>query len=667
MDYGVCYYPEHWPESRWPEDARLMRAAGLTLVRLAEFAWAKLEPAAETFDWSWLDRAIDILQAEGHQIVLGTPTATPPAWLCHAHPDILPVDAEGRRRRFGSRRHYCPTSPTYRTHVTRIVTAMAERYGQHPAVTAWQIDNEFGDHNTARCYCDHCAAAFRTWLQARYHTLDTLNTAWGTVFWSQTYSDWSQISPPNLTVTEPNPSHTLDYYRFASDSFVTFQQLQIDILRQHALGRPLTTNLLGPFPDLDYHRLCAALDFVSWDSYPTGYSEVHATALYSPNEPRPAVAYDTGDPYVIGFCHDLTYGLKRAPFWIMEQQCGNINWSQTNTGIRPGTMRLWVWHAALHGADKIVYFRWRATHYAQEQYHSGLRHHDGAAALGYTELASLHADQAALQASTGQAVPAPVALLLDYEDGWALKQQPHGKDFGYLRQLFLYYRVLAWLGVPVAIVSPDSDLTRHKLVVAHTSLMADSERAAHFSNYVRQGGRLLLGVRSGFKTPNSTVTDGRLPGAFRALAGAVVTQWHALPPGIAYPLHSDGPPLTDLSAATWAEALTLNSPDAVAHAHYTAGPFAGSAALTEHRVGAGRCFYLGWYPTLTQATDLLRWLGGAAGIDMPTELLPEGVVVGWRGPTQALLNFTDSPHTVTWQGQVYVVAPRDVTTLPTTK
>jgi hypothetical protein len=261
MQFGVCYYPEHWPEARWAEDARQMRALGLSIVRIAEFAWSRIEPQEGRFAWEWLDRAVATLSAAGLKIVLGTPTAAPPAWLSRGYPDTLPVDEQGRRRNFGSRRHYCPNHPAYRRFSRRIVSLMAAHFAAHPAVVGWQIDNEFGGGGTARCYCEHCADAFRRWLQARYGTLEALNQAWGTVFWSQEYSAWEQIGPPILTGSAANPSHTLDYYRFASDSWVDYQQMQLEALGPHRRADQFAThNGMGLFfTALDYmlHRFDA--------------------------------------------------------------------------------------------------------------------------------------------------------------------------------------------------------------------------------------------------------------------------------------------------------------------------------------------------------------------------------------------------------------------------
>lgn len=670
MKLGVCYYPEHWPQSRWATDAKMMSAGGLSIVRIGEFAWAKMEPAEDELTWDWLDAAIETLAGEGLQIVLGTPTATPPAWLCKAYPDILPVDSQGRRRHFGSRRHYCANSPAYQTHTRRIVTAMAGRYGQHPAVLGWQIDNEFGCHDTARCYCDHCALAFRDWLENKYVTLEALNDAWGTIFWSQTYSKWDEIDPPHLTVTEPNPSHVLDFYRFSSDSVVAYQQLQIDILRELSPDKSLTTNFMGNFPDLNYHDLARPLDFVAWDSYPTGHAEVQSETLYAPTDHRSTFAYDVGDPYITGFCHDLIRGLKPdKPFWIMEQQCGNINWSLYNTGVRPGTTRLWTWHALASGAEAVVYFRWRAVLYAQEQHHSGLLHHDTSPAVGYQDLLALKADRVLMEEISALPVNAHVAIVGDYNDLWAIQLQPHRLNFGYQSHLFVFYRALQRLGIPVTIVGPDADLSLYKLVIAPTVFLSDERLIASLTAFAEHGGDVLIGVRSGFKTLSNRVTDQPLPGPFRELIGGTVTDWHSLPPDVGYDIQSTIPGLGG-QATVWAEALLptpitpqregITMTTGVRVAHYTSGPFASYAALMEKRTGIGRVFYLGWYPTGDQAETLLAYLTHQVGVPRLAELPSNGLIATARGPYIILLNFTDEPLTATIDGQLIPVGPRDV-------
>jgi beta-galactosidase len=661
MKLGVCYYPEHWPRDRWPIDAAMMREAGLTVVRIAEFAWTLMEPAEGQFAWAWLDEAIATLAAAGLEVVLGTPTAAPPAWLTHDYSEVLPVDAQGRTRNSGTRRHYCPTSPTYRRHSERIVRAMAERYGRHPAVVGWQIDNEFGCHDTARCYCDQCAAAFRDWLKRKYGSLEALNEAWGAVFWSQSYGRWEEIRLPNLTPTGANPSHLLDYDRFASETTVSYQQLQVDLLRQYAVGQFITTNTLGNFEDLDCHDLARPLDFIAWDSYPTGYAEFQGEALYLPGKPDATFAYDVGDPYVTGFCHAQARGFKQAPFWVMEQQCGPVNWARFNTIVRPGAVHLWTWHALAEGADAVVYFRWRAVRFAFEQHHSGLLHHDTTPAIGYQELLAMRDERATMAEISKYPVQAEVALLLDYDDLWAIQIQPHREEFSYYRHLFVFYRALTRQGIPADIVSPDADLSRYKLIVAPSAFLADAALAERLAAVAHAGGTVLFGVRSGFKTLSNLVTDQSLPGALRGLVGAAVTDWGSLPPGIGCELVADLPGLTG-PASTWIEALAPE-PDTAALARYADGPFAGAAALTARAVGRGRALYLGWYPTEAQAEAILGHLADEAGVLRLVDDLPAGVVAARRGPCTLLLNFTDGPQTVRMAGAAVEVGPRDVRVL----
>ncbi|MBN1316331.1 MAG: beta-galactosidase [Anaerolineales bacterium] len=669
MRFGVCYYPEHWPAERWAIDARLMSDAGISIVRIGEFAWAQMEPAENQFDWDWLDKAIDTLAAENLEIVLGTPTAAPPAWLCKAYPAILPVDSQGHTRRFGSRGHRCVNSTIYRCHTARIVKALAERYWEHPAVTGWQIDNEFGCHDTARCYCQYCTFYFRRWLQARYKTIDALNKAWGTAFWSQIYSDWEEIDPPILTVTEPNPSHLLDYYRFSSDSYVAYQQLQIDILKSQISNKKssspenqipfITTNLMGNFTDLDYHALARPLDFICWDSYPTGYADVVAPAFYTPGETRPSLAHDVGDPDLTGFCHDLVRGMKQAPFWIMEQQCGNINWSNYNTGVNKGAVRLWAWHALVSGAEAVVYFRWRACLYSREQLHSGLLRHDGSHGVGYTDLMDMLEEYDLMRRVAVHPLKAQIALLMDYRDLWAIQLQPHHLDFSYLRHLFVFYRALKRLGLETDIVSPTADLSRYKIIIAPTLFLGDDQLCAKLTDYTMKGGTLLIGIRSGIKTTSNRVTDQPLPGVFYDLAGTTVTEWQSLPPGVSLKLESEIPILGG-AAGTWVEVLDGTAKPL---ARYASGPLASRTALTENKVGDGRALYMGWYPGIEQASAILNYLTTQENIDRLVDDLPAGIVLARRGPYTILLNFTNTPAAIRIKDQLVTIEPRDLTVI----
>jgi hypothetical protein len=375
---GVCYYPEHWPESTWAEDAARMRAIGLSWVRVGEFAWSELEPEPGRYDWGWLDRAIDGLGAAGLRVVLGTPSATPPKWLVDRMPDMLPVGRDGRVRGFGSRRHYDFSHEGYRDEAARMAAAMAERYGRHEAVGAWQIDNEYGCHDTARTAGPVALAAFRRWLADRYGTVDALNEAWWTRFWSMRYRSFDEVELPVGAVTEAAPGARLDYARFASEAVVAFHRRQADEIRPRSPGRPITHNDMGFFTDLDAHALGRHLDAITWDSYPLGMLEESPL----PHEVKARYAR-TGHPDLIAFNHDVyrgalapEAGAPYRPFWVMEQQPGQVNWAPTNPLPAPGAVRLWTHQAIAHGAEVVSYFRWRAAQGAQEHMHAGLLRHD---------------------------------------------------------------------------------------------------------------------------------------------------------------------------------------------------------------------------------------------------------------------------------------------------
>jgi beta-galactosidase len=384
---GVCYYPEHWPEAQWPDDAARMVDAGLTLVRIGEFAWSRLEPEAGQMDFGWLDRAIDTLGRAGLQVVLGTPTATPPRWMLDRHPDMLAVDAQGRPRKFGSRRHYCFSHAGYLGECRRIVTLLAERYGRNPYVTAWQTDNEYGCHDTIHSYSDAARHAFRDWLAQKYQSVGALNRAWGNIFWSMEYRSFDDIDLPNLTVTEPNPAHVLDFRRFSSDQVVAFNRAQVDILRRHT-DAPIAHNYMGRITEFDHYKVGADLDIASWDSYPIGFlsDRLEATADHKARFLR------QGDPDFQAFHHDLYRAVGRGRWWIMEQQPGPVNWAPYNPAPLPGMVRLWTWEAFAHGAEAVCYFRWRQAPFAQEQMHSGLLRPDSAPAPGLAEAAQVAAE-----------------------------------------------------------------------------------------------------------------------------------------------------------------------------------------------------------------------------------------------------------------------------------
>ena len=445
---GVCYYPEHWPRERWAEDAQRMKALGLTYVRIGEFAWSCLEPDPGHFTWEWLDEAIETLGRAGLRVVLGTPTATPPKWLIDQHPEILGYDAQGRPRKFGSRRHYSFSSRVYREEARRIVTLLAQRYGQNPFVAGWQTDNEYGCHDTTRSYGPEDLRAFRLWLQARYGHIEALNRAWGNVFWSMAYRSFDEIDLPNQTVTEANPSHWLDFFRFSSDQVAAFNRMQVEILRQHSPGRFILHNFMGYTPDFDHFKLAQDLDIAGWDSYPLGFTDMDVL----PCTPEEKLCYaHTGHPDMAAFHHDLYRGVKPR-WWVMEQQPGPVNWAHHNPSPAPGMVRLWTWEALAHGAEVVSYFRWRQFPQAQEQFHAGLNRPDLEPDPGFYEAQQVARELHPL--SLPPSAKAPVALVFDYEADWVYRIQPQGQGFVYRGLVWHFYQALRRLGLDVDMLPP---------------------------------------------------------------------------------------------------------------------------------------------------------------------------------------------------------------------
>ena len=426
-----------------------MQEAGFNVARLAEFAWSVLEPRDGEFDFGWLDRAIAVLAQHGIQSVLGTPSATPPPWLWYKIPDIALVDETGTPREFGSRREYSPTNAAYRTHAVRIARAMGEHYKDNPNVIGWQIDNEFGD----RCYAPGTRLEFHRWLQREYHTLDALNECWGTRFWSHVYTDWAQIPVPNRRVHgQHNPSLHLDYLRFMSDVYVEFQQLQVDALR--AVCPPeqfITHNFMGfKYPKINYFDLARTLDLVTWDNYPRGFWVQQAEITPAP----------------LALNHAAMRGLKKQNFWVMEQQSGQGSWDMLPPMTRPGEIALWAYQGIAHGADGIVFFRWRTCRSGTEQYWHGVIDHDGQPRRRYAEVKAMGQQIARIgSAIAGSEVRAKTAIVLSYDSRFAFQVQQNNPDFSYERHIADYFAALHSANIAVDIVAPDDTLDGYDLVI----------------------------------------------------------------------------------------------------------------------------------------------------------------------------------------------------------
>jgi beta-galactosidase len=380
---------------------------------------------------------------------LGTPTATPPRWMLDRHPDMLAVDADGRARGFGSRRHYCFSHDGYRAEAIRITEALADRYGHHPGLGAWQTDNEYACHDTVLSYSDAARRAFRDWLAQRYQSTDALNRAWGNVFWSMEYDSFDQIDLPNLTVTEPNPSHALDFRRFSSDQVARFNAGQVAAIRARS-DAPISHNYMGRMLDFDHFALGAEMEIATWDSYPLGFLE---DRLEDPPEHKRRYARQ-GDPDFQAFHHDLYRAVGHGRWWVMEQQPGPVNWAPHNPAPLPGMVRFWTWEAFAHGAECVSYFRWRQAPFAQEQYHAGLLRPDSVEAPAFGEARQVARELA--QLPEVEEARAPVALVFDYASAWAWAVQPQGAGCDYFRLVFEVYRGLRKLGLSVDILPPDT-------------------------------------------------------------------------------------------------------------------------------------------------------------------------------------------------------------------
>ena len=479
-----------------------MRKAGLTVARLAEFAWSTLEPAEGEFDFDWLERAISLLASAGIVSVLGTPTAAPPAWLVHQHPDVLAVDESGRRVQFGNRCHYCVNAPECHTATRRIVAAMAEHFGSNPHVIGWQLDNEYN----RVCYCDHCRHLFQRYLENKFGSLDALNQRWATRYWSQTYSAWEQIPIP---IGPHNPGLMLEFKHFVTQSYSRFQRLQLDALRPHL--RPdvwVTHNFMGWFGGFDHYVLAQDLDLASWDWYVgTGHHDYLTT----------------------GAAHDLTRGFKRRSFWVMETQPGSVNWSSINNPLNKGEARAMAWQAVAHGADAVLYWQWRPAPNGQEQYHGTLVDQSGNPRPFYEEVEQLGRDLATgSPLLAGSKTPARVAIVNSYDSRWSIEWQRHHRDFDYVAHLLHYYRPLAARNVAVDIVSADTPLKSYRLVIAPALLMLDDDIVERLRDYVSWGKYLVLTIRCGMKDEYNAFLPSRQPGPLADIAGVEVEEYYAL-------------------------------------------------------------------------------------------------------------------------------------------
>lgn len=571
IPYGGDHNPDQWPEEVWDEDHRLFDKARIDTLTIGVFSWSLTQPAEDTHDFTVLDRILDRAAAENRNVCLATGTAAVPPWLARKYPEVGRTDFEGRRHRYGLRHNFCPSSPAYRRLSTAMADRLAERYADHPALLAWHINNEYG----GACYCELCAEAFREWLRRKYVTLDALNDAWCTAFWSHRYTDWAEIEPPNaLTEHWRGPDHTafqgttLDYFRFTTDALLGCFLAEKEAVRRHDPDTPVTTNFMGLFRPLDYHRWAPHLDFASWDNYP-------------PHDAPPTRA---------ALAHDLMRGLKDgAPFWLMEQTPSTTACRDVNPLRRPGELRLATFQAIAHGADAALYFQMRASRGACEKYHGAVIGHAGRDDTRvFREVAALGRELEVLQGvSLGARTPARTALLFDWDSWWALEiSDGPSRLVRYVDVVHAYYRAAREAGADVDVVPQTADLSPYDVVLAPVLHMVKGDLGTRLEAVAERGGTVLSTFLSGRVDEHDRAFLTDVPGPLADLMGIRVDEWDARPQDFVQPIeleesHSEARLVFEIVLPRGAEPV----------ATYGADFYAGTPAITRHTFGAGE----GWY------------------------------------------------------------------------
>ncbi|WP_458126334.1 beta-galactosidase [Paenibacillus sp. Z3-2] len=614
MFYGGDYNPEQWDHETHLEDLRMFQLAGIDIATINVFSWALIQPDEVTYQFEELDQLINRLYESGVYICLATSTAAHPAWMAKKYPDVLRVDADGRKRKFGGRHNSCPNSPTYRKYSEKIADKLAERYKDHPAVLVWHISNEYGGD----CYCDNCEKAFRVYLKERYQTLEQVNKAWNTNFWGHTFYDWDEIVlPSNLSEHWGNNNSTfqgisLDYSRFNSDSMLDCYRLEYDAIKKHIPDSVVTTNLMGFFKQLDYFKWAKYMDIVSWDSYPGLATPVSFTAM----------------------AHDLMRGLKDGqPFMLMEQTPSQQNWQPYNSLKRPGVMRLWSYQSVAHGADTIMFFQLRRSIGACEKYHGAVIEHAGHENTRvFREVAELGKELQILGDTTLDAtVESKVAIVFDWDNWWAIeKSSGPTVALNYVDQIHKYYAAFFRRNIQVDIVSVDTDISKYDIVLAPVLYMVKPGFAAKLEKYVAAGGTFLTTFFSGIVNENDLVTTGGYPGELRKLLGIWVEEIDALLPEQKNRIvlkeaygdlqgEYDCGMLCDLLHSEGAEVI----------AEYGDDFYKGMPVVTRNTFGQGEAWYVASDPDERFLDGLLGQLAAAKNVESLLET-PEGVEVSAR-------------------------------------
>ncbi|MFD7426110.1 beta-galactosidase [Streptomyces sp. NPDC059818] len=615
--FGGDYNPEQWPEEVWEDDARLMKEAGVNSVTLGVFSWAKIEPRPGAREFGWLDRLMDLMHEHGIGVVLATPTASPPPWMGARHPETLPRAEDGSIIWYGSRQQFCASSPVYRRYAAALTEDLAARYADHPALTVWHINNEYCTH----CWCDETAAHFRRRLRSRYGTVDALNEAWGTAFWSQRYDSWTEILPPRKAQYMKNPAQVLDFKRFTSDALMECYAAERDIVARHTPHIPVTTNFMPLWSGQDAWAWSAQEDIVSVDIYP------------DPRDPL-------GGQYN-AMIADMTRSQAAGPWMLMEQAAGPVNWRGVNHPKPEGLNRLWSLQAVARGADAVCYFQWRQSRQGSEKFHSGMLSHAGEQGRTFREIKRLGAELALLGPAVGGSdVHAEVAILHDWDSWWASAQEGRPSSLlDYTEVVRGWHRALWEGGFATGFARPDADLSRFRVVaVPHLYLLTDAA-IDNLVAYVRGGGRLVCGFFSGVADVDDRIRPGGMDVRLRELFGIrTLHEWWPLDAGAA--VECDG-----FRGGLWSEELEAEAGTEVVAA-YRDGELAGLPAVLRR----GRAWYVSTLPEPEALRTLLAGVAREAGVEPVLAGLPDGVEAVRRGELLFLLNHGRAPVTVAVPG-----------------
>ena len=637
--FGGDYNPDQWPREVWDEDVVLMQRAGVTTATVGVFSWARLEPSPGAFDFEWLDDVFARLHAGGIRVMMATATASPPPWLAALHPESLPVTASGVRLTVGSRQQYSPSSSAYREYALRLVEKLAERYGDHPALEAWHVGNEYACH-VPRSYDAESTAAFRAWLEARYRTIAELNAAWGTSFWSQGYGSFDEVNAPADAPSFKNPTQVLDFDRFSSDALLALFSAERDILRAATPSIPITTNFMGFFKDADYWKWAKQMDFITDDSYP------------DPSDPNSYVQ--------LAASRDLMRSLGGGKPWLlMEQTTAAVNWRPRNAVKPVGVNRLQSLQAHARGADGILYFQWRQAKAGAEKFHSAMVPHGGADTRVFREVEALGAELATLTDTLGTDVPARVAILIDWDSWHALEQDAVPTTLSYIEQLLAWYRPLLDSGVTVDFAEAGADLSAYAVVIVPVFVAATDAALAAIDDFVAGGGRAVVTFQSAVLDERLHVRLGGYLGQLQQTLGVSVEEFAPVAAG-----ESDDLPALAISggitsgATLWQEIVNPTTAEVVST--FSDGFAEGLPAITRNVRGAGAAWYVATLPDRDGIAALLGQVLAEAGVTGELESSAQGVEAVRRGGTLFVFNHSAVDAEVSIGGSPTVVPAHDL-------